>query len=157
MKILLVIAALCFSQMICQAQRNLLAYEDILYIITNNAQKADDFMQSKGYTKHKVKKAGNLKYHLSLPGNAASDVEIRNDGKRIYIYLAKDELNQVNLLVNSISPFVLSQEDNSGITSIKVKDLGMIYMTINDKVPYSPIRKDYDIRIVSDKNITTYN
>ena len=28
---------------------------------------------------------------------------------------------------------------------------------INEKVPFSPIRKDYDIRIVSDKNITAYN
>lgn len=157
MKKILLIISLCLGSFLCKAQQNLLSYDDFVFLINNNLQKGDDFMQSKGYTKVKTKKAGNLKYHMALPGNSASDVEIRADGRRLYIYIATDELQQLNLVSNSIEPFLLSKEDNSGVTNYKVKDLGNIYVMITDKVPYNPIKKDYDIRIVSDKQITAYN
>lgn len=157
MKKLFILVSLCLSSFLCKAQQNLLAYDDFVYLITNNLQRADDFMQSKGYTKLKTKKAGNLKYHMALPGNSALDVEIRADGKRLYIYIATDELQQLNLVNNSIEPFLISKDDNSGITNYKVEDLGNIYIMISDKVPFNPIKKDYDIRIVSDRNITAYN
>lgn len=113
-------------------------------------------MQSKGYSAVKTKKQGNLKYILTSAGNT-SEIEIRSDGKRVYIYIATDEIQQLNLLNNSIEPYLSSKEENSGILTYKVKDLGNIYITSNDKVPYNPIKRDYDIRIVSDKNITAYN
>lgn len=156
MKKLLLLVALCTATLFCHAQQKLLSYEDIVYLENNNLQKADDFMQAKGYTAVKVKKNNTLKYKLNTEGNS-SDVEIRVDGRRIYIYIATDELQQVNLINNSIAPFLLSKEDISGVTNYKVKDLGNIYITSTDKVPFSPIRRDYDIRIVSEKNITTYN
>lgn len=157
MKKIFILISLSLSSFLCKAQQNLLAYDDFVYLVTNNLQKSDDFMQSKGYTKVPVKKAGNLKYHMALSGGTSTDVEIRADGKRLYIYIATDELQQLNLVNNSVGPFLLSKEDNSGVTNFKVKDLGNIYIMINEKVPFSPIRKDYDIRIVSDKNITAYN
>ncbi|MDT3401424.1 hypothetical protein QE417_000496 [Mucilaginibacter terrae] len=157
MKKILLAFTLCISSLLCQAQQNLLSYDDFVFLINNNLQKADDFMQSKGYSKVKTKKAGNLKYHMALSGSSSTDVEIRADGRRLYIYIATDELQQLNLVNNSIEPFLLSKEDNSGVTNYKVKDLGNIYVMITDKVPYNPIKKDYDIRIVSDKQITAYN
>ncbi len=157
MKKALLFLALCLAALTSQAQQKLLAYDDFVFIINNNLQKSDDFMISKGYTKVKTKKQGNQKYHLDLPGSSTSDVEIRMDGRRIYIYIATDELQQLNLVNNSIAPFLVSKEDISGITNYRVKDLGNVYEQIIDKVPFNPIKKDYDIRIVSDKNITTYN
>jgi len=157
MKKALLFWALSLAALASHAQQKLLAYDDFVFIINNNLQKSDDFMVSKGYTKVKTKKQGNQKYHLDLPGNNTSDVEIRIDGRRIYIYIATDELQQLNLVNNSIAPFLISQEDISGITNYRVRDLGNVYEQIIDKVPFNPIKKDYDIRIVSDKNITTYN
>ncbi|WP_295771490.1 hypothetical protein [uncultured Mucilaginibacter sp.] len=139
------------------AQQNLLSYDDLVYLINNNLQKADDFMQSKGYTLLKSKKATNLKYHMALPGNSSTDVELRADGRRLYIYIATDELQQLNLVNNSIAPYLLGAEETSGVVNYKVKDLGNIYIMVTDKVPFNPIKKDYDIRIVSDRNITAYN
>jgi hypothetical protein len=147
----------CFCSISVMAQQNLLGYEDLTYIITNNQRQVGDFMESKGYSVLKTKKTGNQKYTLRLSANTQSDIEIRWDARRVYIYIATDELQQVNLLIQSISPYLLSQEETSGVMNYKVKDLGNIYLMTNDKVPYNPVRKDYDIRIVSDKNITTYN
>jgi myo-inositol-hexaphosphate 3-phosphohydrolase len=157
MKKLFVVAILCSLSLLCRAQQQLLSYEDLNFLVTNNLRRVDNFMQSKGYTPVKSKKAGNLKYHLPLADNSTSDIEIRANGKRLYIYIATDEVQQLNLLNNSIAPYLISQTDNSGVLTYKVKDLGDIYIMVNDKVPYSPIKRDYDIRIVSDKNITAYN
>jgi hypothetical protein len=156
MKKLFLLLALCCITALAYAQQQFLSYEDIVYLETNNLQKINDFMQSKGYSTIKTKKQGTLKFALQSGGNT-TDIEIRSDGKRVYIYIATDEIQQVNLLNNSIQPYLQSTEENSGITIFKVKDLGIIYTSSNDKVPYSPIKRDYDIRIVSDSNITAYN
>ncbi|MFD1255500.1 hypothetical protein ACFQ3S_01720 [Mucilaginibacter terrae] len=156
MKKILLVIAFCGLSFPSRAQQKFLSYEDIVYIETNNLQKTADFMLTKGYTALKTKKADNLKYKLTNDGNT-SEVEIRLDGRRIYVYIATDEIMQVNLITNSIAPFLISKEDISGVINYKVKDLGNIYMMVSDKTPYSPIKKDYDIRIVSEKNITTYN
>lgn len=156
MKKLFLLAALCCITVLSYAQQKFLSYEDIVYLETNNLHKIDDFMQSKGYTAIKTKTQENLKFMLKTGGNT-SEIEIRTDGRRVYIYIATDEIQQLTLLNNSIQPYLQGTEEESGITIYKVKDLGSIYITSNDKVPYSPIKRDYDIRIVSDKNITAYN
>lgn len=43
------------------------------------------------------------------------------------------------------------------VQTYTVKNLGTIYITVNDTVPYNPLKREYDIHIVSDKHITTYN
>lgn len=147
---------LCCFTALAHGQQKFLSYEDLVYLETNNLQKANDFMQSKGYSPLKSKKQGNLQFILHSGGNT-SEVEIRSDGKRVYIYIKTDEIQQYNLLYNSIQPYLENTEENSGITIYKVKDLGVIYATSNDKMPYSPLKRDYDISVVSDKNITAYN
>src|SRR4051812_20442748 len=101
MKKLLLIAALCCTTFFCRAQQQLLSYDDMVYLVTNNLQKADDFMTAKGYTsKNKkpigAKTTGSIKYALTIPGGTSSEVEIRADGKRVYIYIATDEIQQLN-------------------------------------------------------------
>jgi hypothetical protein len=162
MKKLLLIFALCGASLFCQAQQKFLSYDDLVYLVTNNLQKANEFMLSKGY-ESKNKKAisnkgsGSVKYTLAIPGGNSSEVEIRADGRRMYVYIATDEIQQVNLINNSVAPFLLSKNEDSGILNYKVKELGNIYFTSIEKTPPSPIKKDYDIRIVSDRNITSYN
>jgi len=152
------ILALFLAAFTARAQQSLLAYEDISYIISHNFQKADDFMQSKGYVPvNKKLKPGNKAYTLNLAGGTHSNVEIRQDGKRTYIYIDTDELAQYNILDSSVSAYVTSRESSGDIMMLQVKDMGSIYINVNETVPYSAIKKNYDIRIVSDKNITAYN
>ena len=156
MKKILLLAALCCITLLSYAQQKFLSYEDLAYLETNNLHKINEFMQQKGYSSSATKKLGTLKFTLQSNGNS-SEVEIRADGRRLYIYIVTDEIQQVNLLNNSIQPYLLSTEETSGVTILKVKDLGIIYTTVNDKVPYSPIKRDYDFSIVSENNTTAYN
>jgi hypothetical protein len=158
MKKLLLMLIIFSSALLCHAQQQLLSYEDLSFIIGNNLQKTDDMMLSKGYAPvNKKLKPGIKKYTKNFTDGSQSDIEIRADARKISVYIATDELEQYNLLNNSISPFILAKEYQGDVLIYKVKDLGNLYITVTDKVPFNPIKKDYDIQLVSDKNITAYN
>lgn len=82
-------------------------------------------------------------------------MNVRADGRRIFIDMQTTEIAQLNLIQNSISQY-LNKESITGadILTYTIKNLATIYITTNDTVPYSPIRKNYDIQIVADKNVT---
>jgi hypothetical protein len=159
MKILMLsIALTCFS-LLCFGQRNLISYDDIKYLLHNNLNEADTFLAAKGYlTIKKDVKNKNRKYNLSIAGGTFCNVNLRSDGKRIFMDIETNEIDQYNLIKESIAQFLIKDANAPpGIESYSVKDLGSIYITINDTVPYNPIKKDYDIQIVSDKHVTAYN
>ena len=147
--------ALIFSGLLSFAQEKLLSYEDISYLIHNNITKADNFMISKGYSvtlskpKDKVKK-----YILKYKAETQNEVTLRPDGRRLFVGIQTNILEQYNLLLNSISQYKTTASNPSpDVQSYLVQDLGNIYITITDSVPYDPLKKDYDIQIVPDKNI----
>lgn len=140
------------------AQKQLLSYEDMKYLIENNLQKADTFLVSKGYKIEKISKKNNTrKYFANLQGGTKSNLELRADGKRIYLEIDTDDIAQYNMIHNSIAQFLIKNGEVADIQTYVVKDLGTIYISINDTMPYNPVRKDYDIHLVTEKNITSYN
>ena len=140
------------------AQKQLISYEDMKYLIENNLGKADTFLVAKGYTLTKTNKKGNnRKFAASLPGGNKSEIELRADGRKIFLEIITDDISQYNMIHNSIGQFLVTTGNVADVQTYNVKDLGSIYILINDKVPYSPIKKDYDIHLVADKNIMSYN
>jgi hypothetical protein len=139
------------------AQKQLLSYEDIKYLLENNLQRADTFFEAKGYTiDPKTKK--NIKKYALAAGGTHTDVKMRLDGRRMFIDIETNELNQYNLIYNSISDYV-TQDTTLGadVKSYKIKDLGNIYITVSDSRPYNPLKRDYDIHIIGENKITIYN
>ncbi|AMR33347.1 hypothetical protein A0256_18930 [Mucilaginibacter sp. PAMC 26640] len=158
MKKFLLTIILVFSAIICFAQSNLVSYDDISYLLHNNINKADTFFTSKDYkVVDKNPKKNIRKYHLAIPGGAYNDVSLRTDGKRMYIEIETNELQQYSLIYNSIADYVKKSNSTPDVQAFAVKDLGSIYVMVNDAVPYNPLRRVYDIQIVSDKGITAYN
>lgn len=85
------------------------------------------------------------------------DVDIRLDGKRLFIEIQTNVLEQYDLIYNSIAQYVSKDAVSADVQTYVVKDFGTIYITVNDTAPYDPLKREYDIHIVSDKHITTYN
>ncbi|WCT10269.1 hypothetical protein [Mucilaginibacter jinjuensis] len=140
------------------AQQSLISYEDIKYLLHNNLGKADTFLVAKGYTlKESKPNAKTKKYTLNQPQNTQNNIEMRSDGKKIFISLQTNVLEQYNLLLNSISQYKTTNSNIGDVQVYQVKDLGTIYITVNDSAPYDPLKKDYDIQIVPDKNVTAVN
>ncbi|OKS86630.1 hypothetical protein [Mucilaginibacter polytrichastri] len=140
------------------AQKQLVSYEDIRYLLHNNLNKADTFMAAKGYTLKEIKQATkNRKYTLAYSPNTTNNIDMRSDGKKIFISMQTNVIEQYNLLLNSISQYKTSTSNLGDVQVYQVKDLGSIYITVNDSMPYDPLKKDYDIQIVPDKNITAIN
>jgi hypothetical protein len=156
-KLLLSTLLFCFASA-CFAQTSLISYEDLSYLLHNNINKADTFFAAKGYTLAKKDEKKNLrKYDLKIPGGTYVSNNVRVDGRRMYIEMETNELAQYNMIYNSISQYVNKESTTPDVQTFVVKDLGTIYIMVNDAVPYNPTRREYTIRLVADKNITAYN
>jgi hypothetical protein len=158
MKKTLTLLLICLSTS-CFAQQQLISYEDLKFLLRNNLQQADTFLASKNYSIAKQSNnAKNRKYNILLKDKNHISLNIRLDGRRMFIEIETNDIGQYDLIRQSISPFL--NKETASITDVQtynVKDLGSIYITVNDTQPYSPIRKDYTINVVSEKNITVYN
>ena len=158
MKGLFFVLLFIFCSMTAFCQKTLISYDDIKYLLHNNLLEADTFLVAKGYlVTKKDNNNKNRKYAVTLPGGTANEISVRSDGKRLFIELETNDIDQYNLVRESIVQYIDKNTVSADVQSFTLKDLGSIYITINDTVPYSPIRKDYDIHIVPDKHITAYN
>jgi hypothetical protein len=155
-KLFLLIGFTC-SITLCFGQKHLLSYDDLKFLLTNNLQRADTFMMAKGYlSTGKSNNAKNRSYK-SEAGSSHVDVDIRLDGKRLFVEIQTNEIEQYDLIHNSISQYLTKDSAAADVQTYAVKDLGSIYITVNDTAPYDPLKREYDIHVVSDKRITAYN
>ncbi|OOQ62175.1 hypothetical protein [Mucilaginibacter pedocola] len=158
MKKLFLTVILFLSTITCFAQSNLVSYDDLSYLLRNNINHADTFFISKGYTlAEKNIKKNTRKYTLAIPGGTYNNVNVRIDGRRLFIEIETNELQQYNLIYNSIADYLNKAGSTADVQTYVVKDLGSIYIMVNDAVPYNPLRRVYDIQIVSDRVVTAYN
>jgi hypothetical protein len=158
MRKLLLTAVLFFAAITAFGQSKLVSYDDLGYLLRNNITKADTFFVSKGYTlAEKSLKKNTRKYTLALPGGTYNNVNLRTDGKRMFMDIETNELQQYNLIYNSIADYLNKSVTTADVQAFTVKDLGSIYIMVNDAVPYDVLKRIYDIQIVSDKAITSYN
>jgi hypothetical protein len=155
-KILLLIGFTC-SVTLCFGQKHLLSYDDVKFLLINNLQKADTFMMAKGYQIASKNNNTKNRSYKSETGSSHTDVDIRLDGKRLFIEIQTNELGQYDLIHSSIAQYISKDSVSPEVQTYVVKDLGTIYITVNDTAPYDPLKRDYDIHIVSDKHITSYN
>jgi len=140
------------------AQKQFLSYEDLKYMIENNLGKTDTFLVAKGYTITKMDKKKNTRvFSMKFPGGTKSDISVRADGKKIFVEIETNEQSQYNMINNSTAAFVTKTATEQNVTTLIVKDLGTLYIQVSDPVPYDALRKDYDIHLVADKNIMSYN
>lgn len=140
------------------SQKSLISYDDIKYLINNNLTRADTFLVAKGYTIFKKDiKQSTRRYRLDFKGGTNSEIGIRQDGKKIFVEIMTNEIDQYNLIKESITQYLNKDVLVGDVQSYNVKDLGTIYISISETEPYNPLRKDYNINIIPDKNITSYN
>jgi hypothetical protein len=157
MKKLLLMICFTGSVTLCFGQKQLLSYDDLKFLLINNLEKADTFMMAKGYVIAGKNNNTKNRSYKSEAGSNHIEVDIRLDGKRLFIEIQTNELEQYDLIHNSIAQYVTKDSASADVQIYAVKDLGTIYITVNDTAPYDPLKREYDIHIVSDKRITAYN
>jgi len=158
MKAILLSLVLVGSAVLCFGQSNLISYEDMKYILHNNLEHADTFLMAKGYTiKSRNEKKKTREYTLLVRGGTHVDLTLRADGKRLFMDLETNELGQYDLINNSISQYLNKASSIGDVQVYTIKDLCTVYITANDSMPYNPLKRDYDMQIVADKNVTAYN
>ena len=156
-KLLSIIILTCIS-CVCFAQKNLISFEDLKYLVHNNLQQADTFLVAKGYTSTaKNVKKKNRTYSLDIKGGMRVRLSLRADGRRLFLELETNSVEQYDLINNSISQYIHTAGTIGDIQTYAIKDFGNIYITVNDVAPYNPLKRNYTMQIVSDKSITAYD
>jgi hypothetical protein len=141
----------------CFAQKNLLSYDDLKYLLINSLPKTDTFMMAKGYQVMSKNTKTNNRVYSSISGDSHIDINVRQDGKRLMVEIETNVLLQYDLIHNSIAQYITKDAATPDVQTYVVKDLGTIYVTVTDTAPYDPLKREYDIHVVPDKKITAYN
>ncbi len=156
-KLLFVILFTCTASLVF-GQKHLISYEDIKYLLHNNLQKADTFLVAKGYILAvKNTKTKNREYTLPIKGGTHITVSLRSDGKKLFMELETNAMEQYDLINNSISQYIHAEGTIGDVQTYAIKDFCNIYITVNEAVPYDPMKKDYIMQIVPDKSVTAYD
>ncbi|RYY06079.1 MAG: hypothetical protein EOP43_07310 [Sphingobacteriaceae bacterium] len=156
-KLTIILFLVCFSAS-GFAQKQLISYDDLRFILHNGLMQANSFLTAKGYSVViKNNNTKNRKYSFTFKDHSYININARSDGKRLFLDIETNYFGQYNLIQESIKQYINNDSMLADIQTYEVKDLGNIYITMKDTQPYNPLTKDYDIQVVSDRRVTTYN
>jgi hypothetical protein len=156
-KLLIGLLFTCITSL-CFGQRNIISYEDIKFLLHNNLGQADTFLVAKGYsTIKKDDKKKTATYRVNINGGTFVSIGLRADGRRQFIELETNDANQYNLVNSSISQYINTEGSIGDVQTYTIKNLCNIYITANDSRPYNPLKRNYLMQIVPDKNVTAFD
>jgi hypothetical protein len=139
-------------------QKTLISYEDIKFLLHSNLSQADTFLIAKGYsTIKKDLKKRTANYRVTITGGTFVGLSLRADGRKQFIELETNDPNQYTLINNSISQYLNTQGSIGDIQTYTIKNVGNIYITVNDTMPYHPLKRNYLMQIIPDKSVTAYD
>ena len=140
------------------AQGKLISYEEIQFMLHNNINRDDSLLLSKGYTqKSKNEKKRTREYTLATNRGTYINLTMRADGRRLFMELATNDIQQHDVLMSSIGQYPHKTETMGDMDIYILKDLGSIYITQTENVPYDPMKKNYLIQIAPEKNVMAFD
>jgi len=140
------------------AQGKLISYEEIQFMMHNNINRDDSLLLGKGYTqKAKNEKKRTREYTLATNRGTFINLSLRADGRRLFMELSTNDIQQHDVLMSSITQYPYKKENMGDMDLYILKDLATIYVTQTENVPYDPMKKNYLIQIVPDKNVMAFD
>lgn len=140
------------------AQGKLISYEEINFMLHNNINRDDSLLLGKGYTqKSKNEKKRTREYTLATNRGTFINLILRADGRRLFMELSTNDIQQHDVLMSSIGQYPHKKETMGDMDIYVLKDLGSIYVTQTENVPYDPMKKNYLIQIAPEKNVMAFD
>ena len=140
------------------AQGKLISYEEIQFMMHNNINRDDSLLLGKGYTqKAKNEKKRTREYTLATNRGTFINLSLRADGRRLFMELSTNDIQQHDVLMSSITQYPYKKENMGDMDLYILKDLATIYVTQTENVPYDPMKKNYLMQIVPDKNVIAFD
>src|SRR5688500_1398612 len=130
-KIILSLIIICTS-VASFSQSKLLSYEDVKFLIRNDLNQADTFLLSKVYTlKSKNVKKKYSEYTMPREGRTFINVNLRMDGRCMFMEIETTDVTQYNLIYNSILQYPHKFSVNGAdIETYAIKDLFTAYIIV---------------------------
>ena len=140
------------------AQGKLISYEEIQFLLQNNINRDDSLLLSKGYTQtEKNDKKKTRLYTLNTNRGTFVKLGMRADGRRMFLELETNDIQQHDVVVSSIEQYPHKTETMGDILIYTIKDLAIIYITSTDMKPYDPMKKNYLMQVAPEKNVMAFD
>lgn len=140
------------------AQGKLISYEEIQYLLHNNINRDDSLLLAKGYTQtEKNEKKKTRLYTLNTPRGTFIRLNMRADGRRMFLELETNDIQQHDVIISSITQYPHKTEEMGDMLVYIIKDLASVYITSTDMKPYDPMKKNYLMQIAPEKNVMAYD
>jgi hypothetical protein len=140
------------------AQGKLISYEEINFMLHNNINRDDSLLLGKGYTqKSKNEKKRTREYTLATNRGTFINLILRADGRRLFMELSTNDIQQHDVLMSSIGQYPHKTETMGDMDVYVIKDLCSIYVTQTENVPYDPMKKNYLMQIAPEKNVMAFD
>lgn len=119
-------AVLCFSTFLCSAQKQLLTYQDLQYLMQNGKQEVKGFLQQKDY--HLVSDAENETRYMALMADIDYiDILISHTNKHHLITITTTDLPQVQMMQKALEPYHFKDSKRGKVYKIKDDAIANLY------------------------------
>lgn len=138
-------AVLCCTFFFCSAQKQLLTYADLQYIIQNKPAQVTTFLKEKDYQIVPGSSSNNLHFLSLIADEIYTDVAINFDKRRTNIYLTTTDLPQLALIQKAVQSY--PNKNSKGSILYRIKDEAIATIAIKENEPQKNSFKVYTINI----------
>lgn len=132
---------LTFSMLYCSAQKQMLTYQDLQFIIQNNAA-ATNFLQQKDYHLQSSS-AKETRFFGLFADEDYNDIFIGTEGKRTTVILTTTNLSQVESIQKALQNYAYKNSKNGKLYRIK----DSVISNLSLKEPTNTADKVYTIQV----------
>lgn len=111
---------LSFTIVMCSAQKQLLSYQDLQYMMQNNATSISSFLQQKDYHLQPSFGDNETRFFTLYADVDYTDISIKANSRHTYIHLSTTDLPQVELIQKALATY--PYKNSKGAKIYRVKD-----------------------------------
>ncbi|MGI4750893.1 MAG: hypothetical protein ACRYFB_09680 [Janthinobacterium lividum] len=130
-----------FSVLYCAAQKPLLIYQDLQFLIQSNSTAVTTFLQQKDYHLQSSSN-GEIRFFGLFADELYNDIFIGTQGRKTTVILTTTNLSQIETIQKELQSYSSRNSKNGKL--YRIKDLGI--STLSIKEPNSSTDKTYTIQ-----------
>ncbi len=143
---LLLTAIFSFGFFWCSAQKQLLTYQDMQYILQNKADLITSFLKQKDYQVQPSFNKNEIRFFGLYSDADYSDIVVVQNNRRTTINISTTHLKQLELLQKAIESYPV-RNNNKGAKIYRIKDGSVSAVAIKEEAQQGNLNKIYTVEL----------
>ena len=129
----LLVSAFSFTTFFCAAQKQLLNYQDLQYLLQNNPAQVKDFLKQKDFYSHPSANINETRYLGLIADKDYTDILIQAGNRHTIINLSTTNLQQIELIQKMLSVYAFKNSKGAKIYRIKDGVVSTVVLKENEQ------------------------